>query len=585
MLRLFQLLYPHFRPYRLIFWTGFAMMVIMNAMTYLIPQGIKYIFDDILPHLNQPGNIRLLVQWCLLLVLIALVRAAILFIMIYCFWATGTKVVNDLRRVLYDKLQRLSFGFFDKARTGDLMSRLTLDIESVRNLYAFLIEHRCQIWMYLSVVAVLLLVTDWQLALVCLVVTPIIIPTVLRFSFKMRGAVDHRQLQAGILNATVQENITGIRVVKAFAMEDTEIAKFHHENEKMKERNLGVSRLQATLHPLMIFCSSLGIVGILWFGGYRVATGSLTFGTFVAFMSYLALTNWPLWMLAPNVNQVRQAQGAVKRLQEILEWPEEIHSPEDGGTILPQLRGQIEFANVSFGYDGTPVLQGLNLTVAPGEKVALMGLTGSGKTTLINLIPRFYDPGCGAVMIDGIDLRHVNLGWWRRNVGLVLQETFLFSATIHDNIAFGRPDATRAEVEAAAAAAQIHEFILSLPLGYDTVVGERGVGLSGGQKQRIAIARALLLNPKILILDDSTSSVDVETEEAIQASLQELMKGRTTIIIAQRLSTAKLADRIIILEGGEVQVQGNHEALIGQDGFYRNLYSIQTFQDQPEESA
>ena len=466
------------------------------------------------------------------------------------------------------------------------MSRLTLDLELIRNYYAFMIEHRVQITLYLSIVSVLLLLTDWKLALACMAVTPLAVITILNFSNKIRCAVDLRQVQAGTLNATVQENVTGIRVVKAFAMEEAETEKFKAENKRMLERNLGVAKLQVVLHPFLIFCSTLGTVAILWYGGTRVATGDLTIGTFIVFMSYLALLNWPLWILAPNTNQIRQAQGSARRLLEVLQLPEEISSPSDGGCILPDLAGQIKFEAVTFGYLKQTVLKEVNLTVESGEKVAVIGLTGSGKSTLINLIPRFYDPLAGTVSVDGVNLQTLNLNWWRRQVGLVLQETFLFSATIRDNIAFGRPEATLSEIVKAAKDAQIHDFIITLPAGYDTVVGERGVGLSGGQRQRVAIARALLLNPKILILDDSTSSVDVETERAIQESLKRLMIGRTTILIAQRLSTAKLADRIIILESGEIRAQGSHEQLLGQDDFYRQLYNIQTFQnEQPEESA
>lgn len=586
MIKLFKLFYPYFRPYRRIFWIGFTFMVIMNGMTYLIPQGVKYIWDHVFPHLREPGGLFVLAKWSGLLVIVGLIRASFVFVMIFCYWTVGTQLVNDLRNQLYNKLQRLSFSYYDRARIGDLMSRLTQDLEMIRNYYAFMIDHRTQITLYLTIVTVLLLLTDWKLALACLTITPLAVITILSFSHKIRQAVDLRQAQAGTLNATVQENVTGIRVVKAFAMEDAEIEKFRTENQRMRDRNLEVAKMQVLLHPFLVFCSTLGTVAILWYGGTRVVTGDITIGTLMAFMAYLAILSWPLWIMAPNTNQLRQAQGSARRLLEILEQPEEISSPRDGGQILPGLSGRIEFENVNFSYLKQSVLKGVNLTVAAGEKLAIIGLTGSGKSTLINLIPRFYDPLAGQVSVDGVDLRSLNLNWWRRQVGLVLQETFLFSATIRDNIAFGRPDATIEEVMVAASDAQIHEFIMTLPGGYDTIVGERGVGLSGGQKQRVAIARALLLNPKVLILDDSTSSVDVETEQAIQESLEKLMIGRTTILIAQRLSTARVADRIIILESGEIRAQGSHDELLEQDDFYRQLYNIQTFRDeQPEECA
>lgn len=314
---------------------------------------------------------------------------------------------------------------------------------------------------------------------------------------------------------------------------------------------------------------------------------SLSLGGLMAFMSFLALLNFPIWILAQNINQMRQTEGAAMRLQELMERREEIRSPADGGIIIPKLKGRIAFANVCFGYAGETILKGIDLTVESGEKVAVIGLTGSGKSTLINLIPRFYDPQGGQIYVDGVDLREINLEWWRRQVGLAHQETFLFSATIFDNIAFGKPEADFEEVRAAAEAAQIGEFIISLPQGYQTIIGERGVGLSGGQKQRVALARALLMDPKVLILDDSTSSVDVHTEQAIQDSLRQLMSGRTAILITQRLSTAQLADRVVILESGAIRDQGSHEELLDRDGFYQQLYQIQTFQDEkaPEVSA
>lgn len=555
-------------------------------MTYLLPQGIRVIWDRIFPNLKEPGQVMSLFLWCGLLILIALIRAIFNFGMIYCFWSTGIKVVNDLRYRLYQKLQRLSFGFYNTSRTGDIMSRLTSDIELIRNFYAYQIEHRTQIYLYFSIVAILLFWSDWKLALVCLAATPAAVGAIFVFSRKIRPSVQKRQMHAGTLNATVQENISGIRVVKAFAMEDAEILKFREENRKMQQCNLEVSKLQVMLHPFLVLCSSLGTLAILWYGGMRVVQNNLSLGNLVAFISFLALLNFPIWVLAQNINQMRQTEGAAMRLQELMEREEEIRPPADGGIIIPKLKGRIAFANVSFGYAGETILKGIDLTVEPGEKIAVIGLTGSGKSTLINLIPRFYDPQSGQIYVDGVDLRELNLEWWRRQVGLVHQETFLFSATIYDNIAFGKPEACMKEIRAAAEAAQIDEFINSLPQGYETIIGERGVGLSGGQKQRVAIARALLTDPKVLILDDSMSSVDVHTELTIQESLRQLMAVRTAILITQRLSTAKLADRVVVLESGEIRDQGSHEELLERDDFYQQLYQIQTFQEEaPEVSA
>jgi ATP-binding cassette subfamily B protein len=591
-IKIFKKLYPYFRPYRWLFCTGFILMIIQNSLMYVVPWGVGHIWDYVFPVLGKrPDSGWLLAKWCGFLLLAGLMRALFLFPMIYLFWYTGIKVVRDLRNQLYQKLQTLSFRFYNRVRVGDLMSRLTLDIELIKNFYAYNIEHRSQIYMYYTIITCLLFITDWKLALVCLTIAPIIIPITLIFSNKMRRAVIERQIQAGILNAKVQENITGIRVVKAFAMESSEITKFDSENKTMLCKNLNVTKLQAFLHPFLIFGASIGMAVILWYGGFRVIRGQMSLGHLISFVFYLTMLNWPFTMLAPNTNQIRQVEGAVKRVTEILNETEDVASPEGGGKILADLRGKIEFSGVTFGYqnpespNGYPIIKDLDLTVAPGEKVAIIGLTGSGKSTLVSLIPRFYDPQRGDIRVDGVALTALNLNWWRKQIGLVLQETFLFSATIADNIAFGKPDASMAEIRKAAKAAQIDEYIMTLPEGYQTIVGERGVGLSGGQKQRVAIARAILLNPKILILDDSTSSVDVETEREIQAALNGLMVERTTIIITQRLSTARLADRVVILESGEIRAQGTHEDLMDWNPFYQELYSIQTMQELPQENA
>ncbi len=591
-LKIFKKLYPYFRPYRWLFCTGFLLMIVQNSLMYIVPWGVGHIWDNVFPVLGKrPDGGWLLAKWCGFLLFAGLMRALFLFPMIYLFWYTGTKIVRDLRNQLYQKLQTLSFRFYNRVRIGDLMSRLTLDIELIKNFYAYNIEHRSQIYMYYVIVACLLFITDWKLALVCLALSPIIMPTALIFSKKMRRAVVERQIQTGILNAKVQENITGIRVVKAFAMENAEITKFDVENGAMLLKNLNVIKLQAFLQPFLIFGASIGMAAILWYGGFRVIREQMSLGSLISFVFYLTMLNWPFTMLAPNTNQIRQVEGAVKRVTEILNETEDITSPRGGGKVLPGFSGKIQFEGVTFGYQDPeapnwyPIIKELNLTVMPGEKVAIIGLTGSGKSTLVSLIPRFYDPQQGHIRADGSDLTEVNLTWWRKQIGLVLQETFLFSATIADNIAFGKPDANMTEIRKAAKAAQIDDYIMSLPEGYHTIVGERGVGLSGGQKQRVAIARALLLNPKILILDDSTSSVDVETEREIQAALNELMSDRTTIIITQRLSTARLADRVIILESGEIRAQGTHEDLMDQDPFYQELYSIQTMQELPQENA
>ncbi|HYH02292.1 MAG TPA: ABC transporter ATP-binding protein, partial [Bacillota bacterium] len=360
MIRIMRLLYPYFRPYQKHFWAAFLFLLLVNGLTYVAPYAIKVIWDEVFPLVKEPGGLIVLARWCGFLVLTALVRAALIFGFINLFWLTGAKVTNDLRNQLYQKLQCLPFRFYDTARTGDLMSRLTLDIEMVRNLYAFMFEHRSQIVLYLSVVTVLLFLTDWQLATACLILTPFVVVTVMRIGPQIRQAVDLRQKQAGVLNSTVQENIVGIRVVKAFGMEEAEISKFRNENEAMLYKNLAVSKLQTKLHPFLIFFASVGMVAILGYGGLRVIRGELTLGTLMQFIAYLSITHWPLWMLAPNINQVRQAQGSVERLLEILNQPEEITSPVDGGQVIADLKGGIVFDAVTFGYQSDLILKSLS---------------------------------------------------------------------------------------------------------------------------------------------------------------------------------------------------------------------------------
>ncbi|MGE5557703.1 MAG: ABC transporter ATP-binding protein [Bacillota bacterium] len=569
-----------FRSYRRIFMLAFFCMVGMNILTYSIPIGVRYITDHIFPVIDQPGKVAVLIRACLIMIAAGAVRGFFVYVMAYSFWFCSIAMGRDLRNALYDKLQRLGFSFYSKARTGDLMSRLTTDIEILRNFYAWVFEHRIQIACYFGIVLALLLWTDWRLALATYVFVPLVSFFIIHYSKKIRAAVSKRQIQAGLLNSVLQENITGIRVVKAYAMEEEEKSKFGRENDKMFGANLRVSLLQVYLQPILVFTSGIGTLVVLFYGGYLVMRGGMTLGSFMAFFSYLTITNWPIMMLAHNTNQMRQAEGAADRILEILRRPE--HGIDNTGTLIVPLQGGLRFEDVTFGYDDEKdILHNINFTVEPGEKVAFFGLTGSGKSTLVSLIPRFYDPQRGLIRLDGRDIREYELTGLRRQIGAVLQETFLFSTTIRENIAFGCPDAGMDEVMAAAKSAQIHDFITSLPYGYDTIVGERGVGLSGGQKQRVAIARALLSNPRILILDDCTSSVDPETETAIQESLRRLMEGRTTLIIAQRISTLRLAERIIILDGGQIAASGSHEELLETSKLYREIYRTQMME--PEE--
>jgi len=420
-----------------------------------------------------------------------------------------------------------------------------------------------------------MLYQDWRLALAVFVIVPIFFATVLHFSKRMRTAVLRQQRQMGRLNARIQENLTGIRVVKAFSAEQREMALFEQENQEMLDKDLGVSLLQVYLNPILLVSDGVGALVILLFGGWQVIQGTMSLGVLLAFVAYMNIMRFPITILALNTSMVTMAEGASTRIQEILDTPDQ--KRVDLGTRTEPIRGQLTFDHVGFNYDDREaVLKDVSFSTEPGEHVALFGLTGAGKSTLISLIPRFYLPTEGTICIDGKPISEWKLPYLRSQIGTVLQETFLFSATIAENIAFARPDASREDVRQAARHAQIDDFISQLPDGYETIVGEYGVGLSGGQKQRVAIARTILQDPSLLILDDCTSSLDAATERKIQNQLRELMVGRTTIIIAQRVATLALADRIIVLNEGRIADIDSHEELMERNELYRTTYLAQT---------
>ncbi|HHX65093.1 MAG TPA: ABC transporter ATP-binding protein, partial [Chloroflexi bacterium] len=509
--------------------------------------------------------------------LIAVLRACVHYMRGYTQERLGQEVIRSLRHDLYVRLQRLSFSYYTINATGDLMSRLTSDVYSIMDFFGFgLWEAVGSGLVFVGTIAVLLL-TDWRLALV--VITPI--PVLMFFAFRFSGIVgplwEKIRQEMGKLTTTLQENISGIRVVKSFTRETHEIDKFQARNTDNLTANLLRANVEARTFPVMHFITGFCFLLLYWYGGLRVYNGQLTVGTFFSFNWYLWGLIWPIRFLGFVISVARKAIAAGPRVFEILDSPMEIpqisNAPE-----MPPIKGHICFNDVHFAFedgDGSPVLKGLNLEISPGEVVAVLGRTGSGKSSLINLIPRFYDPQQGQIVIDGIDLRQIHLESLRRQIGIVPQETFLFSDTVRNNIAFGRPDATMEEVIAAARAAQADEFISKLPRGYETRVGERGVGLSGGQRQRIAIARALLTDPRILILDEATSSVDAETEHALQQALAELMRNRTSIVIAQRLSTVKNADKVVVLKDGVVVEEGTHDDLLKLGGEYSQIYNLQ----------
>jgi ATP-binding cassette subfamily B protein len=575
MIKIFKRLRPFFRIHRRNLIAAIVAMVSFDLLAQTVPLIIGYVTDRIYPQIREPGMLELLAWVCGLMLLIGLVRGGLIHLFVRNFWGLAEVVVRDIRNTLYDKLQHLPLDFYDRSRTGDLMSRVTYDIQVIRNFISFGIEHRLRIILISITVFSLMLWQDWRLALAVFVFVPIFFIIILVFSKRMRRAVVRQQEQMGRLNARVQENLTGIRVVKAFTAEERERERFDGENDAMLERDLGVSLLQVYLNPILLVSDGIGALVILLFGGFQVIQGTMSLGVLLAFVAYMNIMRFPIFILALNTSTVSMAEGATARMQELLNTPDQ--KALDTGTRVDAMQGHLTFDRVSFTYGGQdPILTDVTFDVEPGEHVALFGLTGAGKSTLISLIPRFYLPTLGRIYIDHKPISEWQLSHLRGQVGTVLQETFLFSASIAENIAFARSDATREEVREAARLAQIDEYISSLPDGYDTLVGEYGVGLSGGQKQRVAIARTILQDPRLLILDDCTSSLDAATERLIQNQLRELMKGRTTIIIAQRVSTLALADRIIVLNDGRIADTDSHEQLIKRNELYRTTYLAQT---------
>ncbi|MFW5994960.1 MAG: ABC transporter ATP-binding protein [Spirochaetia bacterium] len=575
MFSILRQLRPFVRTYRRNLIIAFVFMLPFDLVAYGVPLVVGYVVDQIYPDITAGGPLTPVFLAAGLLVALGFFRGLSAHLMIRNFWYVAESVVQDLRNTLYDKLQHLDLTFYDNARTGDLMSRLTYDIQLLRNFFAFGIEHRVRIIAITGTIFAIMLWQEWRLALAVYTVVPVFFAIILYYSRRMREAVTKKQKQMGRLNARIQENVTGIRVVKAFSMEHAEIQRFDGENRTMLEKDLNMSLLQVLLNPVLLLTDGVGSLIILWYGGYQVISGTMTLGVLFAFVSYLGVMRFPMLILAFNTSLLNLARGACDRIFEILDAPDQ--KRYDTGTYTEPIRGRVEFDHVRFEYKSqTPVLNNLSFVIEPGERVALFGLTGAGKSSLISLIPRFYLPTYGRILIDDRDITEWDLTHLRSQVGTVMQETFLFSASIGENIAFAKPDATQEEIEQAARHAHIHEFIASLPHGYETIVGEYGVGLSGGQKQRVAIARTLLQDPCLLILDDCTSSLDAVTERNIQDELRELMRGRTTILVAQRVSTLALADRIIVLENGAISDMDSHENLLERNRLYRTTYASQT---------
>lgn len=521
-----------------------------------------------------------LITAAILIVAFAVMRGVFSFIQAFMAETTSQGIAFDLRNEIFAKIQRLSFSYYDRNQTGQLMIRATDDVEKVRLFIAQGLILAAQAFILLIATLAILFITNWRLTLVILPILPISMIIFAIFGALAQPLFVQVQIRLSHLNTILQENLANIKVVKAFTREPYEQKRFNQSADDLFAQSLKVSRTFAFLFPVIFLIAQIGQAAILYFGGGQIIEGALTVGDYQQFSLYLIYIFFPLGQLGFIISLMAQASASSERIFEILDATSEVSNKPDA-VELPQIEGHVEFKNVTFKYFGSsdPVLNNVSFEAFPGETIALLGATGSGKTTIINLIPRFYDTSDGVVLIDGHDVRNVTLDSLRSQIGIVLQETNLFSGTIRDNIAFGKPDAQLEDVIEAAKAAAAHDFIMSFPQGYETSVGERGATLSGGQKQRIAIARALLLNPRLLILDDSTSSVDLITEYHIQQALDRLMKGRTSFVIAQRISTVLSADRILVLEKGEIVASGKHEELLENNAIYAEIYTSQLVSD------
>jgi ATP-binding cassette subfamily B protein len=586
-------LLPFAKPYR---WRiAFVMLVTAAglAANLVVPQLLGQAVDRGVLALDLQATLF----WCLILVGVAALRSLFYYLQGVYQGMVGTDVVRDLRNSLYRKLQYLPFAYYTKMPTGQIMSRMLGDMDAIEQFVAFGFTAMVTEISTFVFTLIILLAIDWRLTLIVLAPMLLMYFPIARFRMRLDPAWDAVREQMGKLTTVLQENVSGVRVVKAFGRESHAVTQFARENALNRQKNIERGQLEASAYPTMDFISGVSFLTLLLVGGISIVNGAITIGTFTAFTWYIWSLIWPIRLMGWFISISRQAVASAKRLFEIADAPETIvdgpgvqgsRGAEEKERVAqaPQpLRasaGSVQFDDACFSYPDDPdtnVLCGLNLTVEPGQTVVILGGTGSGKSSVINLVPRFYDVNTGRVLVDGADVREYALADLRGRMALVPQETFLFSASLKDNIRFGKPDATDAEVIAAAKVAQVHEFAEKLPKGYDTMVGERGVGLSGGQKQRVALARAVLMNPSILILDEATSAIDTQTETVIQQAMAEVMKGRTSIVIAQRLSTVKNADKIVVLKDGQVAEEGTHDQLYALGSEYRTLYDLQ-FRDQ-----
>ena len=568
------------RPYWLTMLMALISLFIATVAVLISPRLIQNVIDDGI----VPKNTNAIVVAVVGLVVVALVRGVFTFLQTYLAERASQHMAYDMRNEIFNKITEMSFSFYDKQQTGQLMTRVTSDVDVVRQLVGQNLMQLMGAAVTLIVAAIILLTLNWRLAIVELISVPIIFYLLGYFIKRVGPLFGVAQGKLSQLNTVLQENLVGIRVVRAFAREPHEVQRYLNVNNELKDVNVEVTRKFSINFPTIFLVVNVTNLLVILFGGLQVIGTTLSLGELVAFNSYLAVLIQPVFQFGFIASFVSRGAVSAERVFEVLDAENDVKELP-GAKALPPVQGRVEFKDVSFKFAGDqqPVLSHISLVAEPGQTIAIMGKTGSGKSSIINLIPRFYDPNQGQVLIDGIDVKTITLDSLRGSIGTVLQDNILFSGSIRDNIAYGKPDATLEDVIAAAKAAQAHDFITAMPDGYNGLVGERGVGLSGGQKQRVAIARALLINPRILILDDSTSAVDAETEFQIQQALDKLMKGRTTFVIAQRISTVRDADKIVLLDNGRIAAQGTHEELLESSPLYGEIIDSQFKDDTKKE--